>query len=137
MEDGRSKGWSDLIQTVADKKYDLFLAGNSLTESRAKIVDHSFPIVPTSVRLIYLRNPNSATSGSWLTSALESFSTNSLIYVQSFLKVSWIAIIFMTVGAFVMYLILQNIAYKVNCIELYKDGVSLIIVQKPLKLIVH
>ena len=97
------------------KKHDLFLAGNSLTESRAKIVDHSFPIVPTSVRLIYLRNPSLASnSDSWFTSAIESFSTDSLVYVQSFLTVSWIAIIFVTVVAFSMYLILQKIANRVK-----------------------
>ena len=56
MKDGKSKGWSVLMQTVVDRKNDLFLSGNSLTESRAKVVDFSFPIIPTSVRLIYLKD---------------------------------------------------------------------------------
>ena len=59
MKDGKSKGWSFIMQTVVEKKHDLFLAGNSLTESRAKILDQSFPIVLTSVRLIYLKQSTS------------------------------------------------------------------------------
>ena len=66
MKDGKSKGWSFIMQTVVEKKHDLFLAGNSLTESRAKILDQSFPIVLTSVRLIYLKQ--SASQGRFMVS---------------------------------------------------------------------
>ena len=37
MKDGKSKGWSFIMQTVVEKKHDLFLAGNSLTESRQSL----------------------------------------------------------------------------------------------------
>ena len=102
LEDGKKKGWDALIQTVAYKKYDLFLAGNSLTESRAKIVDHSFPIIQTSVRLIYLRHYNlAADSSRW-------------VYTQSFMPGSWIAIVLVTLGLFATYVVLQHIANQVK-----------------------
>ena len=121
MEDGKSKGWSALMQTVADRKYDLFLAGNSLTESRSKIVDHSFPIISTSVRLAYLRDSKvTSDSSKWFISAIESFSTDSVIYFQSFLTISWIVILLMTIAIFSIYVLLQNIANKVCFfLELY------------------
>ena len=37
MKDGKSKGWSFIMQTVVEKEHDLFLAGNSLTESRQSL----------------------------------------------------------------------------------------------------
>ena len=94
----------NLYILVAAKKYDLFLAGNSLTESRAKIVDHSFPIILTSVRMIYLRHSESASdSSTW-------------VYTQSFLVISWIVIASMTLLTFVIYFFLQRLANKVHMI---------------------
>ena len=93
---------SNLYILVTAKKYDLFLAGNSLTESRAKIVDHSFPIILTSVRMIYLRHSESASdSSTW-------------VYTQSFLVISWIVIASMTLLTFVIYFFLQRLANKVH-----------------------
>ena len=115
MKDGKSKGWSVLMQTVVDKKYDLFLSGNSLTESRSKVVDLSFPIIPTSVRLIYLKDSNVATDSSrWFISAIQSFSTDPVVYLQSFLTISWVVIIVMTILVFLIYVSLQIIANKVS-----------------------
>ena len=115
MKDGKSKGWSVLMQTVVDRKYDLFLSGNSLTESRSKVVDLSFPIIPTSVRLIYLKDSNVATDSSrWFISAIQSFSTDPVVYLQSFLTISWVVIIVMTILVFLIYVSLQIIANKVS-----------------------
>ena len=112
---GKSKGWSVLMQTVIDRKHDVLLSGNSLTESRAKLVDLSFPIIPTSVRLIYLKDSNVATDSSkWLTSAIESFSTDPVVYLQSFLTISWVLIMVMTILVFLIYVLLQIIANKVS-----------------------
>ena len=112
---GKSKGWSVLMQTVVDRKHDVLLSGNSLTESRAKLVDLSFPIIPTSVRLIYLKDSNVATDSSkWLTSAIESFSTDPVVYLQSFLTISWVLIMVMTILVFLIYVLLQIIANKVS-----------------------
>ena len=103
------------MQTVVDRKNDVLLTGNSLTESRAKLVDLSFPIIPTSVRLIYLKDSNVATDSSkWLTSAFESFSTDPVVYLQSFLTISWVLIMVMTILVFVIYVLLQIIANKVS-----------------------
>ena len=93
---------SNLYILDAANEYDLFLAGNSLTESRAKIVDHSFPIILTSVRMIYLRHSESASdSSTW-------------VYTQSFLVISWIVIASMTLLTFVIYFFLQRLANKVH-----------------------
>ena len=112
---GKSKGWSVLMQTVVDRKHDVLLSGNSLTESRAKLVDLSFPIIPTSVRLIYLKDSNVATDSSrWFISAFESFSTDPVVYLQSFLTISWVLIMVMTILVFLIYVLLQIIANKVS-----------------------
>ena len=115
MKDGKSKGWSVLMQTVVDRKNDLFLSGNSLTESRAKVVDFSFPIIPTSVRLIYLKDSNVASdSSNWVISAIESFSTDPVVYLQSFVTISWVLIMVMTILVFLIYVLIQIIANKVS-----------------------
>ena len=115
MKDGKSKGWSVLMQTVVDRKNDVFLSGNSLTESRAKVVDFSFPIIPTSVRLIYFKDSNGATDSSkWVISAIEAFSTDPVVYLQSFVTISWVVIIVMTILVFLIYVLLQIIANKVS-----------------------
>ena len=111
---GKSKGWSVLMQTVVDKENDVFLSGNSLTESRSKIVDFSFPIIATSVRLIYLKDSNVATETSkWFTSAIESFSTDPVVYLQSFVTISWVLIMVMTILVFLIFVLLQITANKV------------------------
>ena len=111
---GKSKGWSVLMQTVADRKHDVLLSGNSLTESRAKLVDLSFPIIPTSVRLIYLKDSNVATDSSrWFISAFESFSTDPVVYLQSFVTISWVLIMVMTILVFLIFVLLQITANKV------------------------
>ena len=128
MKDGKSKGWSVLMQTVVDRKNDLFLSGNSLTESRAKVVDLSFPIIPTSVRLIYLKDSNVATDSSKciihniaeiITSAIITISTDPVVYLQSFLTISWVFIMVMTILVFFIYVTLQIIANKVSMFILY------------------
>ena len=108
------------MQTVIDRKHDVFLSGNSLTESRAKLVDLSFPIIPTSVRLIYLKDSNVATDSSrWFISAFESFSTDPVVYLQSFVTISWVLIMVMTILVFLIYVSLQFIANKVSMFTLY------------------
>ena len=120
MKDGKSKGWSVLMQTVVDRKNDVFLSGNSLTESRAKVVDFSFPIIPTSVRLIYLKDSNAATDSSkWFISAIQSFFIDPVVYLQSFLTISWVLIMVMTILVFLIYVLLQIIANKVTMFILY------------------
>ena len=127
MKDGKSKGWSVLMQTVVDKKYDLFLSGNSLTESRSKVVDLSFPIIPTSVRLIYLKDSNVATDSSkWLISAIESFSTDPVVYLQSFLTISWLLIMVMTILVFLIYVLLQIISNKVTIYVYFITFISIL-----------
>ena len=107
------------MQTVVDRKNDVFLSGNSLTESRAKIVDFSFPIIPTSVRLIYLKDSNVATDSSkWLISAIESFSTDPVVYLHSFVTISWVVIMVMTIIVFLIFVLLQVIANKVSMFNL-------------------
>ena len=72
----REDNWSGMINSVVDKKHDILLSGNSLTEYRSRIVDLSFPIVPTSIRLIYTRRMERP---------------NWLFYLKSFPLESWIS----------------------------------------------
>ena len=85
---------------LPNKDYDLALTGNSLTYSRSKNFDFSFSIVPTSLRIFYVKS----TAGS----------SNWFVYLKSFVYESWIGIILTTSIAFLLYLLLQLISNKVR-----------------------
>ena len=85
---------------LPNKDYDLALTGNSLTYSRSKNFDFSFSIVPTSLRIFYVKS----TAGS----------SNWFVYLKSFVYESWIGIIITTSIAFLSYLVLQLISTKVK-----------------------
>ena len=69
--------WSSMMDSVKRKEYDLVLSGNSQSFSRSKIVDFSFPLTLSTLRMIYLR---------------DSESLNLSLYINSFQSSSWIAI---------------------------------------------
>ena len=78
--------WSSMMNSVKRKEYDLVLSGNSQTWNRAKFVDFSFAITPSTLRMFYLR---------------DSESLNLSLYINSFHSSSWIAIITSLVFLFV------------------------------------
>ena len=69
--------WSSMSNSVSRLEYDLVLSGNSQSFSRSKIVDFSFPLTLSTLRMIYLR---------------DSESLNLSLYINSFQSSSWIAI---------------------------------------------
>ena len=95
----KEDNWSGMINSVVDKKHDILLSGNSLTEYRSRIVDLSFPIVPTSIRLIYTRRMERP---KWL------------FYLKSFPLESWISTICMAFITFFIYVGLQ-MGYEKVC----------------------
>ena len=51
------KGWSNIVQLIHEKKFELGCTGFSHTLSRSKLVDFSFPMAATSLRMFYARDP--------------------------------------------------------------------------------
>ena len=97
---GNCSKYTVMKNAVANNEYDLALTGNSLTHSRSKTFDFSYPIVPTSLRLFYVKS--SAGSSHWF------------VYFESFLFESWIGTVCTTSVAFLLYLILQFLSTKVK-----------------------
>ena len=79
--------WSSMSNSVSRKEYDLVLSGNSQSFSRSKIVDFSFPMTLSTLRIIYLR---------------DSESLNLSLYINSFQSSSWIAITTSLICLFVL-----------------------------------
>ena len=90
--------WNKMIGNVSARNYDLLLSGNSLTETRSKLVDFSFPLILTTVRLFYIK---------------ESHGTDWLVYLKSFLKDSWIGILITTLCTVLACAILNSLITKV------------------------
>ena len=109
--DDVSSKWTTMINAVANKEYDLLLSGNSQTGSRAKLVDFSFAIIPTSLRIIFMKGRDSA---------------NWLVYFNAFLTDSWQAMPGLILATLFLYVGLQYLAYKVNkYIFQYKSVLSI------------
>ena len=85
---------------VAKNEYDMALTGNSLIYSRSETFDFSYPIVPTSLKIFYVKS----TAGS----------SNWYVYFKSFLYESWIGTVCTTSIAFLSYLVLQFLSTKVK-----------------------
>ena len=51
------KGWSNIVNLIHEKKFELGCTGFSHTLSRSKLVDFSFPMAATSLRMFYARDP--------------------------------------------------------------------------------
>ena len=92
--------WPTMINYVANQDYDLVLTGNSQIPSRSKTVDFSLNIVPTSLRLFYVKS----TAGT----------SNWFVYFKSFSQKSWIGTVTTTTLAFIFYTILQFLSTKVS-----------------------
>ena len=92
--------WTTMTNYVANHEYDIVLTGNSQIHSRSKIADFSFPIVPTSLRLFYVKS----TAGT----------SNWFVYFKSFSHKSWFGTVITTMLAFLLYTILQFLSTKVS-----------------------
>ena len=88
-----------MIASLIDGKHDVLLSGNSLTYSRSKLVDFSFPFTSSTVRMIYLRNTES---------------TNWKFYIASFLPFTWISVGTSLCTLFVLFMSLLLLANGVK-----------------------
>ena len=79
--------WSSMMKSVKNREYDLVLSGNSQTASRAKFLDFSFAITPSSLRMFHLR---------------DSESMNYRLYINSFKAISWAGIGTSVISIFVL-----------------------------------
>ena len=73
-----TKGWSNMVDKVNRKEADFACTGFSLTLKRSKLVDFSFPLASTSLRMFYARDPSAV---------------NWKLYFYSFRTDSWIGFI--------------------------------------------
>ena len=88
----KDKPWGSMLESVMKKEYDISMNGNSLTQSRSHKVDFSFPLILSTLRLMYINR----------SSAKESLAGWNL-YLKSFLNESWIAIGSMTLALSIIY----------------------------------
>ena len=88
--------WSSMINSVYRNEYDLLLSGNSQSFSRAKIVDFSFPLTLSTLRMLYLR---------------DSEALNLSLYINSFHSSSWMAI---TTSLICLFILVSSVIFLSN-----------------------
>ena len=88
--------WSSMMKSVKAQEYDLVLTGNSQTARRAKTLDFSFAITPSTLRMFYLR---------------DSESLNLSLYINSFHSQSWLAIIS---SIFTLFILVTSLIFLAN-----------------------
>ena len=85
-----------MMNSVKRKEYDLNLTGNSQTFNRAKSLDFSFPITPSTLRIFYLR---------------DSESLNLSLYINSFHSMSWLSII---TSLLCLFILVSSVIFLAN-----------------------
>ena len=85
-----------MMNSVKRQEYDLVLTGNSQTFNRAKFLDFSFPITPSTLRMFYLR---------------DSESVNLSLYINSFHSMSWLSII---TSLLCLFILVSSVIFLAN-----------------------
>ena len=112
------KGWSNIVNLIHEKKFELGCTGFSHTLSRSKLVDFSFPMAATSLRMFYARDP---TVINWS------------LYFYSFQMESWFGFILsfiLSTGVFLL------ISYLAKCYTIQEENQNYFSIPKSLSFMV-